>query len=198
MAFVALQLTNGYIFCLFVCFKSFTFFKCIPTSECAPWFYDSTQNISVSPHQRKSVPLSPIFPHLRLLKDSRLSCVTAWSRDKYSCQHNYLSTIYSPASGWNNQLPMDNFRHVMLQTALFFSLRRTRGAVGTTHRRISGTWSLSLKICPKKKRKSMSVFKESLTLVPLAASQSSGTVITQLAAHREKKKKPRQTVDFNI
>lgn len=167
MAFVALQLTNGYVFCLFVCFKSFTFLKCIPTSECAPW-------------------------------DARLSCVTAWSRDKYSCQHNYLSTIYSPASGSNNQLPMDNFRHVTLQTALFFSLRRTRGAVGTTQRRISGTWSLSLKICQKKKRKSMSVFKESLTLVPLAASQSSGTVITQLAAHREKKKKPRQTVDFNI
>lgn len=177
---------------MFVCFNSFTFFKCIPSSECAPWFYDSTQNISVSPHQRRSVPSCPIFPHLRPLKDSRLSCVTARSRDKYSCLHNYLSTSYSPASGWNNQLPMDNFRHVTLQTALFFSLRRTRGAVGTTQRRISGTWSLSLKICPKKKkRKSMSVFKESLTLVPLAASQSSGTVITQLAAHREKKKRNR-------
>lgn len=35
----------------------------------------------------------------------------------------------------------------------------------------------------------MPVFNESLTLVPLAASQSSGTVITQLAAHGGGKKK---------
>lgn len=73
---------------------------------------------------------------------------------KYSCECYYFSTIYK--SGWKNQLPMDDFRHVMLPTILFFSLGRTRRAVGAIQRWISGTWSLSLKICQKKTKKNPS------------------------------------------
>lgn len=86
VAFVVLQLTNGEKFCFF-----FNKIKCSFFLKCR-W---------------KSINLCPIFLHWRLLKDSKLPCLTAWSRDKYSGKHNYLSTIYNSAlgaSGWNNSL----------------------------------------------------------------------------------------------
>lgn len=103
------------------------------------------------------------------------------------------STITSPQSAALHQAGTISFQWTISdmlrcrRLVLFPQNKRVRWHNSETDLRHLEPFSKDLP--KKKKRKSMSVFKESLTLVPLAASQSSGTVITQLAAHREKKKK---------
>lgn len=138
MACAALQLTKGLDFFFYVLLPHNALCGFLPTPR--PFMCHITN---------QSFPLRSKFSNLRpslYPPVSRHSPRTI----KYSCECDYFSTIYK--SGWKNQLAMDDFRHVMLSIVLFFSLGRTRRAVGAIQRWISGTWSLSLKICPKKKK----------------------------------------------